>query len=198
MEGKRKRNAEFQAPSESTMADLSQVPWCAELLKDQDLTAYIPPSRRLQPDGADRLYASTLNTKTTISEYVAIYAPPRDTDAPITELKAILTLGSDLNGFPGVCHGGIVATILDEVMGELITVNLKHRTIRRTSYMTAYLNTSYKGKVSTPGTVLVVARMSKLDGRKLFISATVEDGEGAVLTKGDALFIGLKEPIGRL
>lgn len=198
MEVKRPRNAELQEPDASTLANLSKIPWCSELLNDKNLTAYISPSRRIKPDGADKLFNSTLNTKSTIAEYVALYQQPQNQDAPIKELKAILTLGSDVNGFPNICHGGIVATLLDEVMGELINVNLKHRTIKRTSYMTGYLNTSYKGKVTTPGTYLVVARMSKVDGRKLFISATVEDGKGSVLTKGEGLFIGLREPIGRL
>lgn len=198
MEGKRSRRPELQAPDEGTVTELSKIPWCAELLGDQNLTAYISPSRQVKPDGADKLFNSTLNTKSTIAKYVALYQQPQSQDKPIMELKAILTLGSDVNGFPNVCHGGIVATLLDEVMGELINVNLKHRTVKRTSYMTGYLNTSYKGKVTTPGTYLVVARMSKVDGRKLFISATVENGQGKVLAKGEALFIGLREPIGRL
>lgn len=195
MEVKRPR---LPAPDERTIAELSKIPWCAELLNDRRLTAYVSLSRRVKPDGTDKLFGSTLNTKTTIAEYVALYQEPQSQDRPIMELKGILALGSDVNGFPNVCHGGIVATLLDEVMGELITVNLKHRTIRRTSYMTGYLNTSYKGKVTTPGTYLVVARITKMDGRKLFISATVENGEGSVLAKGEALFIGLREPIGRL
>jgi acyl-coenzyme A thioesterase PaaI-like protein len=195
---KRSRTSELQAPGEGTLTNLSKIPWCAELLNDKNLTAFISPSRQIKPDGSDKLFNSTLNTKTTIPEYVALYQQPQNQDAPIMELKAIFTLGSDVNGFPNVCHGGIVATLLDEVMGELINVNLKHRTIKRTSYMTGYLNTSYKGKVTTPGTYLVVARMGKVDGRKLFISGTVEDGKGSVLTKGEALFIGLREPIGRL
>lgn len=28
-----------------------------------------------------------------------------------------------LNGYPHLCHGGIVATIMDEVMGTLLAVN---------------------------------------------------------------------------
>ncbi|KAJ9164748.1 hypothetical protein NKR19_g1013 [Coniochaeta hoffmannii] len=199
MENHQPKKRVLQPPDASTLANLSKIPWCAKLINDKTLTAYISPSRQVKPDGADKLFNSTLKTETTIAEYVALYKPPPDTgDGPIAELKGILTLGPDVNGFPNVCHGGIVATLLDEVMGELINVNLKHRTIKRTSYMTGYLNTSYKGKVTTPGTYLVVARMGKVDGRKLFISATVEDGQGAVLAKGEALFIGLKVPIGRL
>lgn len=183
---------------ERTKSQLSRIPWCAELLNNPQLTAYISPSRQVKPDGSDRAFATTLKTESTIAAYVALYKKPQQTGTPIPEFKAILTLGSDLNGFPNVCHGGIVATILDEVAGELINVNLKHRGIKRTSYMTAYLNTSYKKQVKTPGTILVVARIAKIEGRKLFITATVEDGRGTVLTKAEGLFIGLKVPIGRL
>jgi acyl-coenzyme A thioesterase PaaI-like protein len=196
-----KRTADLPPPSERTKASLRNIPWCAELLNDANLTAYISPSRRQKGDGAaDRLFHTTLNTPATIAEYVALYRPPNDgqQQQPIPELKAIVALGPDVSGFPHVCHGGIVATLCDEVMGELINVNLKHGTIGRTSYMTAYLNTTYKGRVVTPGTVLAVARMARVEGRKLFIGCTIEDGEGIVLTRCEALFVGLKVPIGRL
>lgn len=198
MEVERPRMPELQAPDERTIARLGKIPWCAELLKDEKLTVYISPSTRVKPDFEDSLFSSTLNSNTTVADYVVLYRQPQSRSAPIMELKCILALGSDVNGFPNVCHGGIVATLLDEVMGELTTINKKHRTIKDGSYMTAYLNTSYKGKVATPGTFLVVARMSRMDGRKVFISATVEDGEGGVLARGEALFIRLREPIGRL
>lgn len=183
---------------ESVKTELSKIPWCAQLLGDKNLDVYVSPSRSLKKDGTDRAFSTILNTRDTIAAYLALYQKPEVPDTLITELKAIITLGNDLCGFANVCHGGIVATLLDETMGELINVNHKHRTIRRTSYMTAYLNTSYRKPVSTPGTILIRARITKYDGKKIFITATVEDGQGTVLTQCESLFIGLRKPIGRL
>jgi thioesterase superfamily protein 4 len=36
----------------------------------------------------------------------------------------MMDLGDGLNGHPKICHGGFVATMLDEVIGVLITLNL--------------------------------------------------------------------------
>lgn len=183
---------------ESVKKELSKIPWCAQLLDDPKTTAFVSPSRRLKKDTTDRAFSTVLNTRDTIAAYVALYQKPDQPDTLITELKAIITIGSDLNGFHGVCHGGIIATLLDETSGELINVNLKHHAIKRTSYMTGYLNTSYRKPVTTPGTWLLRARLTKYDGKKVFITTTVEDGQGAIHTQCEALFIGLRQPIGRL
>jgi len=37
-----------------------------------------------------------------------------------TEVTASVCLGADYESFPGVIHGGIVATILDEIMGRAV------------------------------------------------------------------------------
>lgn len=183
---------------ESVKAKLCEIPWCAEFLNDKTQTVFVSPSRQLKPDGTDRAFSTVLNTRDTVAAYLALYQKPDKPDTLIPELKAIITLGNDLCGFSNVCHGGIVATLFDETMGELINVNLKHRTIKRTSYMTGYLNTSYRKPVNTPGTILIRAKITKYDGKKIFMTATVEDGKGTVLSTCESLFIGLRQPIGRL
>jgi thioesterase superfamily protein 4 len=39
-------------------------------------------------------------------------------------IVTILELGDGLNGYPSICHGGFVATTMDEVCGVLIVLNL--------------------------------------------------------------------------
>lgn len=180
---------------EHLKAQLAPIPWCDRLLRDESLVLTVPTGRQIKRSREDAAFAYTFNTKDTIPLYVALYHPPRQEGTPIDEVKGILQLGGGLNGFPDVCHGGIVATILDEVMGELINVNLKHRAILRTSYMTAYINTTYLKPVSTPATVLARARIGRFEGKKLYISSTIEDGQGTVLAKAESLFIGLNRKV---
>ena len=174
---------------------IGSIPWCRHLLRDENLVAEIPTGRRIKRTREDAAFSYTLNTKDTIPLYIVLYQPPRQPDTPISEVKGILKLAGGLNGFPDVCHGGIVATILDEIMGEVINVNLRNRTVLRTSYMTAYINTTYLKPVETPGTVLARAWINKIEGKKLYESATIEDGEGTVLAKAEALFIGLNQKL---
>jgi acyl-coenzyme A thioesterase PaaI-like protein len=113
-------------------------------------------------------------------------------DSPVREVKGILVVGEGMNGFMHTLHGGIVATILDEIMGIWVNVNMMRRAFPLTWWMTAYLNTTFVKPVATPNTLLTVARLVKLDGRKLLLEGTIEDGEGVVLAKGEGLFVGLK------
>jgi thioesterase superfamily protein 4 len=42
-------------------------------------------------------------------------------------IVTIMELGDGLNGYPSICHGGFVATMLDEVCGVLIMLNMEKR-----------------------------------------------------------------------
>lgn len=180
---------------ENLKVQLGSIPWCKDLLRDKNIVVEIPVGRQVKRGGDDAAFAYTFKTKETIPLYVVLHQPPQQPGSPVNEVKGILQIGSGLSGFPNTCHGGIVATILDEIMGELINVNLKHRAILRTSYMTAYINTTYLKPVSTPSTILARARVSKIDGRKLLSTSTIEDGHGTVLAKAEALFVGLNRKL---
>jgi hypothetical protein len=54
----------------------------------------------------------------------------KEGDAAFHEVRTIMELGSGLNGHPNIAHGGFVATMLDEVLGVLIQLNLE-RKVRR-------------------------------------------------------------------
>ncbi|KAH8751049.1 HotDog domain-containing protein, partial [Diaporthe sp. PMI_573] len=102
----------------------------------------------------------------------------------LDEVRGFVTLGNKVDGWPGVCHGGVVAAILDEVPSMLTRVNAPGR-----SFMTAYLNVTYLGPVRTPGTIMVVSRLKRVQGRKVYVESVVEDENGEKLAKADTLFV---------
>jgi len=93
-----------------------------------------------------------------------------------------------MNGFQDIAHGGFVAVMLDEIIG----MACEFRQEGRVFTMTAYLNVTYKKPVRTPGTVLLRGWVDRRQGRKIWGKGTVEDGEGNVLSQGEALFVQLK------
>ncbi|AEO63640.1 uncharacterized protein THITE_2109173 [Thermothielavioides terrestris NRRL 8126] len=140
----------------------------------------------------------------------------------ITQVQSLIALGPQLNGWPGICHGGVVATLLDEVMGQIFALNRAHGLLAPPPVMTAYLNTRFERPVRTgPGTgpltgtgtgrakngegddghgegegvVLVTARLVRNEGRKYWVEADVRGREGEVLATGEALFIMLREKL---
>lgn len=178
-----------------TISDLrksfASIPWCFELLSNPNVEACIPPCRANEKDITYELWESTLKTSNTIPEFLALYTKTEKPNSRIHDIKLLANLNSGLDGFPGVCHGGMVATLLDESMVSLILINIGRGALSCPWYGTVSLNMSFQKPVKTPATVLVVVSLDKVEGRKLLITAAVQDGSGKTLAKSSAVFIGL-------
>lgn len=205
----------------TTTDRIESIPWAAALLTDPKWTRTRTASREIKASGEDSLFAETIATDRTLRAILTL-RPTEEADDKLAyhEILTMVDIGTGLNGFPDVLHGGIAATLLDEVCGILTMVN-KERMLEKwkssgsvgqlpaVNVMTgcrfacdaAYirqadhaidLNITYKRPIPTPGIILCTAKVERQDGRKLFVRATIEDGAGAVYTIGDALFIEVK------
>jgi len=77
-------------------------------------------------------------------------------------------------------------------MGTLLTVNKDEDGGPLSgSTVTAKLEVRFLKLVPTPGTVMAVAKYERREGRKFWLEAWIEDGDGEVLARGDALWISL-------
>jgi acyl-coenzyme A thioesterase THEM4 len=54
---------------------------------------------------------------------------------------------------------------------------------------TARLAMNYRAPIDTPGIVLARATVSKVEGRKVAVMATLEDGKGGVFADAEVLYI---------
>jgi acyl-coenzyme A thioesterase PaaI-like protein len=122
---------------------------------------------------------------------------------PITEIRTFFLLKSGLNGYPGISHGGLVASLLDEVMGFLLTSNKdlqerqpwtpgSGRSPDRLYTVTGDLTIKYRLPVLTGQAVVSKARFGEIRGRTIKIVATIEDEKGQILSEGRGTFIALK------
>jgi thioesterase superfamily protein 4 len=119
---------------ETALARLSTIPWCHTLLSSPQWTLTNTASRVPKASTEDSFFAETLHTDRTIRACLTI-RPTEESDGAdgamiFPEVKTIVELGDGLNGFPTIAHGGFVATMLDEVMGVLITSNMSARSKR--------------------------------------------------------------------
>lgn len=177
---------------EPDLTHFKSVPWCCALLSNS--TYQITPtfSRQPKPSTEDSLIAISLSSPSTIKNCLSLYKPPIPPSAFIEEVITLLTLGDGMNGGVNMLHGGIVATLMDDVMGTLLTVNKDHGGLPLTqSTVTASLTVKYLKGIRTPGTVAVVAKCRKREGRKFWLNAEIRDGGGVVLAKGEAVWIKL-------
>jgi thioesterase superfamily protein 4 len=155
------------------------------LFQDPALHPFVIESRRgHNPTTGDSMCGKTLATDDTISAWQSFYQAASSPEES-AKVWALLKLGSGVNGHIDTCHGGFLAVVLDEVIG---TISEYERPPDK-STMTAFLKVDYKRPVPTPGYVLVKSWVEKREGRKIWARGSIEDGEGNILTVGDALFL---------
>jgi uncharacterized protein (TIGR00369 family) len=102
-------------------------------------------------------------------------------------VTAEFTVRSGHQGAPGLAHGGVLASALDEALGSL-------NWLQRVIAVTGRLETDFLRPVPV-GTVLHLdARVTAVHGRKIYSTATGRIGgpDGPVAVRADALFIEVK------
>lgn len=186
----------IMSPAEPDQDFFKSIQWCKEVLDDPDFVIVPTHARRYKEKTTENaLFARTLKTAETINACLSMKRRPAQGSLRVDEVRTLLSLGSGLNGNPKVCHGGIAATIMDEVMAVLLTVNkdIENAPVRGAT-VTAFLHVTYLKAVTTPQVVLVTAKFQETKGRKYFIESAVMNGEKDVLAKANALFVKLNGP----
>lgn len=89
-------------------------------------------------------------------------------------------------GRNGAAHGGTVAQLFDGLLGYT-AFTLSHSRAQRT----AFLHVDYRKIAPVEKQLQVEARLDGIDGRKIFVSGRLLDGD-AVVAEAHALFVKLK------
>jgi uncharacterized protein (TIGR00369 family) len=87
-------------------------------------------------------------------------------------------------GPPGHCHGGIIATILDEAMGKV-------NKLRQVIALTARMTVEYLRPVPLNQPLRVESREVSSSQRKHVNMGEILNQKGEVLARGEALFISI-------
>jgi len=91
-------------------------------------------------------------------------------------------LGERYEGGGGFAHGGIIALLLDEVMGKVC----RFRAVRA---VTAELAVEYLKPVRVEQEIIVEGRESEQNGRNIFMTAEIRNEAGEVLARGKGRFV---------
>ena len=87
-------------------------------------------------------------------------------------------------GPPGHCHGGIIATILDEAMGKV-------NKLRNVVAVTSEMKVNYFRPVPLKQPLRVESREVEVDGRKHTNMAEILNENGDILARSKGLFIAI-------
>jgi acyl-coenzyme A thioesterase PaaI-like protein len=96
-------------------------------------------------------------------------------------VRASFTVTEDHQGAPGLAHGGILATAVDETFGAI-------GWLVRVPMVTARLETSFVHPVPV-GSVQVVARCDGISRRRVYLSAEGTLGDGEIAIRSSAVFV---------
>jgi acyl-coenzyme A thioesterase PaaI-like protein len=102
-------------------------------------------------------------------------------------ITAEFTVRAAHQGAPGLAHGGVLASALDETLGSL-------NWLLRTIAVTGRLETDFVRPVPVDTVLYLEAEVTAVAGRKIYSTATGRIGgpDGPVAVRADALFVEVK------
>jgi uncharacterized protein (TIGR00369 family) len=103
-------------------------------------------------------------------------------DDAAQRIRGMFRVGAEFQGGTGFLHGGIIATLLDEVMGKLTRFRGVHA-------VTAELKVEYLRPVPVDEDLRIEGWEIEKKGRSLFYAGEIRDASGALLARGNGRFV---------
>lgn len=103
-------------------------------------------------------------------------------DDTARRIRGAFRLSADYQGGAGFVHGGIVATLLDEVMAKVSRFRGDHA-------VTAELTVEYLQPVPVGRDLVVEGWEVERNGRSLLREGEIRDASGAILARGKGRFV---------
>jgi len=94
----------------------------------------------------------------------------------------------EYEGYPGIIHGGIISTLLDEAMAKAILQSGKKA-------VTAQLSTKFRKALHTGDAVQVRGWITEAKSRTIRAEAMITGPDGEVIASSEAVFIVLGENV---
>lgn len=117
---------------------------------------------------------------------------PQDKTSSVdgNELWTLYSVGTGVESFMHTAHGGFIASLLDSQTASVVLAFLKTAVPR-----TASSSVRYHRALVTPNAALCRGWVSKVEGRKVWVKAVLENEAGELLAEMDALWIALKSAL---
>ncbi|KAJ3040864.1 hypothetical protein HDV00_010324 [Rhizophlyctis rosea] len=111
-----------------------------------------------------------------------------------TEITAVIHVGSRMCGHDGIVHGGVLSTLMDEMLARATIPSLPNG-----MGFTANLNINFRKPVSSDQFLVLRSRLNKVEGRKAFAEAWIESVDGKTkFVDATGLFVSPKSILSHL
>ncbi len=111
-------------------------------------------------------------------------------DNGVDEVRCDYSIPSEYQGYPGIAHGGVVAAILDEVMGRVSMIGDHNHFM-----LTVKMEVKYRQPVPVETPLVIIGRTVKLRGRLAQAAGEVRLPNGAVAVEAAITLAELPEQI---
>lgn len=192
------------------VAFFSAIPHANAYLTDTKTLRVAPfYSRVAKKDGSDSFFAEIINSEHTIPQALLLlrndiasleykFGAKAEGDVK-PDTVALVHLAPKLTGYRDTIHGGILASVLDEIVGFNVDglcscAEAQENKRSRQRLYTAYLNTTYRRPVP-PGVYAVESRLVKRDGRKWFLKGRIVGKNDETYVEADVLYIQSKDSV---
>ncbi len=98
----------------------------------------------------------------------------------------LANVADTFEGPRGYLHGGIIATVLDETMSKAVRT---HGLVA----MTRHLEVDYQRPVPSSSPIRLEGRVTRSEGRKHWVEASIFNANGKLLAGGKGVFIEVRE-----
>lgn len=166
-------------------APFSSIGWCRAILADPTFKA---STARVQKHvGHNPFWFEILDKGNALRSHCLLYRTPQSNIAEsLMETRELIDFGTRATGQEGICHGGFLATLVDEAAGAFLRVYLLDNS---QDPRTAFLNITYKKAVVTPSTIMVQTKFISKEGRKMRLQVSVVDASGDTCLVAEILYI---------
>ncbi|KAK9812066.1 hypothetical protein WJX73_002669 [Symbiochloris irregularis] len=134
----------------------------------------------------DHMFSALLRHEV-VKDLVCFYSEER------RKFYYVIQLGSDVCGYPRIVHGGLTSAIVDEAFGFLMYALRHHKQLPFWApAFTKHLEVDFKAKIQAGKLLVCETEVEQIDGRKLWMTATVRDSpgpHGKVYATARALFV---------
>jgi hypothetical protein len=158
-----------------------KLPIVKKLSKDPEWTSQMAFETLSEEEKEARLTTGPLGGSSALGGYRRVFFHKTS-----GEMVTVIYFGGAVCGFPRRAHGGLIATVLDEVLGTCAVRQFPAKT-----GVTANLEVKYLVPASTEKFYIIRAipdAEGKTD-RKCYVTGTLEDVKGAILVVGKGLFV---------
>lgn len=108
-----------------------------------------------------------------------------------TRICAVIRVGNELNGHPGLLHGGFTSAIVDDFTGLASWMEKDAQGLgKNIKVFTAHIDLSYRRPLPVNSEYLVDVCVDKVERqKKVFLNTTIYDKEGHACVKARVLYI---------